>query len=115
MTDLEDTGGILPFGLELDLEEGVMPHATRRTARHATDMRGYYADESALHRLIDQHHDPLHYEVFEVPVPEREGQLMYCISKLQPGRVGQECFMTKGHYHQQLATAEIYLCLPAKD
>ena len=48
-------------------------------------MRGYYADETALSQLIDQHRDPLHYEVFEVPVPEREGHLMYCISKLQPG------------------------------
>jgi glucose-6-phosphate isomerase len=37
--------------------------------------------------------------------------LLLCISKLQPGVVGQEYFMTKGHYHAQSGTAEVYLCL----
>ena len=100
-----------PFGVELDLEQGVMHAATRHTIRRASDMRGYYADQDALEQLIVQDNDPLHYEVFEIPVPEEEGHLMYCISKLQAGRVGQECFMTKGHYHTRLATAEVYLCL----
>jgi glucose-6-phosphate isomerase len=36
---------------------------------------------------------------------------MYCISKLQSGLVGQECFMTKGHYHQIAQTGEVYYCL----
>jgi glucose-6-phosphate isomerase len=53
----------------------------------------------------------VHYEVFEVPVPEEQGHLMYCISTLQPGLVGQEYFLTKGHYHTVPNTAEIYLCL----
>jgi len=44
-------------------------------------------------------------------VPEERGHLMYCISTLQPGLVGEEYFMTKGHYHSALNTAEIYLCL----
>ena len=74
-------------------------------------MRGYYADETALRRLIEEKNDPLHYEVFETPVPEEYGHLMYCISKLQPGKVGEECFMTKGHYHTAINTGEIYLCL----
>ena len=87
-----------------------MQRATRHTVRRAADMRGYYADAAALERLIGDD-DPLHYEVFEIPVPEEDGHLMYCISKLQAGRVGDECFMTKGHYHTRLATAEIYLCL----
>jgi hypothetical protein len=29
---------------------------------------------------------------------------MYCISKLQPGLVGDEFFMTKGHYHTVVET-----------
>jgi len=36
---------------------------------------------------------------------------MYCISTLQPGRVGDEYFMTKGHHHSVPNTAEIYLAL----
>ena len=100
-----------PFGLEIDLVTGDMPQATNHIERRASDMRGYYAERSALEKLIAENDDPLHYEVFEAPVPKDPGQLMYCISKLQPGRVGDEFFMTKGHYHTVAETAEIYLCL----
>jgi glucose-6-phosphate isomerase len=99
-----------PFGIEIDLETGAMPEATNHIKRRASDMRGYYQDAAALERLIAKG-DPLHYEVFEHPVPGAPGHLMYCISKLYPGTVGQECFMTKGHYHTISETAEIYLCL----
>jgi glucose-6-phosphate isomerase len=100
-----------PFGVQLDLEQGKMLNPTRHLVRRASDMRGYYADSAALESLIDRYDDPLHYEVFEVPVPEQPGHLMYCISTLQPGTVGQEWFMTKGHYHAKIDTAEVYLCL----
>ncbi len=100
-----------PFGLDIDLEAGVMLNPARRLVRTASSMRGHYADAEALERLIREQNDPLHYEVFETPVPESYGHLMYCISTLQPGCVGDEYFMTKGHYHAISETAEIYLCL----
>jgi glucose-6-phosphate isomerase len=33
------------------------------------------------------------------------------VSKLYAGTVGQEFFMTKGHYHAVAQTGEVYLCL----
>jgi len=99
-----------PFAALIDLSEGAMLDSTRRTERRASSMRGHYADAKALELLIAEG-DPLHYEVFEKPVPEEYGHDMYCISKLQPGLVGDEYFMTKGHYHSVIQTAEIYLCL----
>jgi glucose-6-phosphate isomerase, archaeal len=100
-----------PFGVDFDLEKGVMLDPKNHLVRRASDMRGYYEDAGALEKLIQEQADPVHYEVFEVPVPENSGHLMYCISTLQPGKVGSEYFMTKGHYHSVPGTAEIYLCL----
>jgi glucose-6-phosphate isomerase len=112
MNDLKATTSLIePFGLEIDLDKGAMPGAASRTVRKASDMQGYYADEAALKRLVDEQRDPLHYEVFETPVPQEYGHQMYCISSLQPGLVGDEFFMTKGHYHTVVETGEIYLCL----
>lgn len=102
---------INPFGVDLDLEQGLMLRAKDHLVRRASDMRGYYIDSAALERLIAERQDPVHYEVFEVPVPAERGHLMHCISTLQPGLVGEEFFMTKGHYHSVPNTAEIYLCL----
>ena len=106
----QDAEIMTPFGVEIDLKTGAMPEATNHIERHASDMRGYYQDGEALGALVAKG-DPLHYEVFEHPVPEVSGHLMYCISKLYPGTIGQECFMTKGHYHTIAEMAEIYLCL----
>lgn len=112
MIDVRNATSLIePFGIEIDLDTGTMPGADSHTVRKASDMRGYYADEVALERLISEQGDPLHYEVFETPVPLEYGHLMYCISTLQPGLVGEECFMTKGHYHTVVETGEIYLCL----
>jgi glucose-6-phosphate isomerase len=33
------------------------------------------------------------------------------ISIVHPGKVGKEFFMTKGHFHSVLETAELYYCL----
>jgi glucose-6-phosphate isomerase len=105
------TDNVHPFSIELDLELGLMNGATSHLVRRASDMRGHYLDAMALEKLIDEHNDPVHYEVFEIPVPNTYGHLMYCISMLHPGMVSDEFFMTKGHYHQVVNTAEIYLCL----
>ncbi len=102
--------GMAPFGVDFDLVRGVMKNPDSRIIRRASDMRGHYADERALEELIDRG-DPLHYEVFEKRIPESYGHLRFCISSTQPGTVGHECYMTKGHYHEQAETAEIYLCL----
>jgi glucose-6-phosphate isomerase len=108
------TSFIDPFAIDIDLQNGSMPGATNHLVRRACDMRGYYLDGSALERLIAEKDDPVHYEVFEVPVPLEYGHLMYCMSVLQPGRIGDECFMTKGHYHTICHTGEIYLCVQGR-
>lgn len=106
-----ESGAMRPFAVEINLQTGEMLHPERTVVRRASDMRGYYADADALERLIREGGDPVHYQVFEKPVPQTRGNLMFCISRLQPGLVGDEFFMTKGHYHQAKETAELYLCL----
>jgi len=99
-----------PWGVDIDLADGAMRDPDCVLVRRASDMRGYYRDEDALKRLIADS-DPVLYEVFEKEIPAAYGHLSLCISKLYPGRVGDECFMTKGHYHTISCTAEVYLCL----
>lgn len=101
---------MLPWSVNIDLVDGTMRAPGRVLVRKASDMRGYYKDEAALQQLVARG-NPVHYEVFEKHIPEEYGHLLLCISKLYSGRVGDECFMTKGHYHTISGTAEVYLCL----
>jgi glucose-6-phosphate isomerase len=101
---------MVPFGVDLDLVNGILEQPDNHVVRLASSMRGHYRDAQALEALIAMG-DPVHYEVFERKLPAEPGHLMFCISTTHPGTVGGECFMTKGHYHEVRQTAEIYLCL----
>ena len=55
--------------------------------------------------------DILVYEFYELGIPEDPGELAFGTTILYPGKVGKEYFMTKGHFHSKIDTAEIYYCL----
>ena len=81
--------------------------------RRLSALRNKFADQRAFQAMVDAG-DPLVYEVYENRRPEAAGELLSGLSILHPGRVGNEYFMTKGHYHQVRDTAEIYYCLQGK-
>lgn len=109
-----ETRLINPFTVTIDFAENIMRDADTRNVRGASVMRGYYKDAAALEKLISEGNDPPHYETYEKRVPEEYGHLLFCVSKIQPGLVGDEFFMTKGHYHTRVNTGEIYFCLQGR-
>jgi glucose-6-phosphate isomerase, archaeal len=101
---------VIPFALHLDFLSGSLQPYTSRAERRASDLRGAFADGAALEQLVARG-DPVIYQVLQYDVPEEAGQLVCCTTVLQPGTVGNEYFMTKGHYHQVRATGEVYVGL----
>ena len=92
-----------------------IPHATLsnydvQSTRCLSDLAGYFADEMAFDALC-QTADPPLYTVYGTSRPAVAGDLISGITLLHPGKVGDEYFMTKGHFHAVLATAEVYYCL----
>lgn len=81
-------------------------HITRRLSA----LQGQFLDTAAYEAMLAVE-DTLIYEVYEVHRPERPGEILSGISVVHPGKVGREFFMTKGHFHSIIDTAEIYLCL----
>jgi glucose-6-phosphate isomerase, archaeal len=75
--------------------------------RRLSALRGQYADSSAFEQLVAAG-DPVVYEVYEMLRPETAGDLRSGLSVVHPGRVGDEFYMTKGHFHKVIDTAEIY-------
>ena len=99
-----------PFALALDLRTGALEPYTTRIERRVSDLRGAFADSGALERLVAAG-DPLVYEVLQYDVPEEVGQLVCCTTVIHPGVVGAEYYMTKGHYHAERDTGEVYVGL----
>ncbi len=99
-----------PFAFGVPLTGGCPTHYDVHTTRTLSAMKGQYADQAAYAALLAQG-DVIVYEVYEIKRPEGVGELLHGISIVHPGRVGDEYFMTKGHFHAELATAEVYYCL----
>ncbi|MDW8022894.1 MAG: glucose-6-phosphate isomerase [Nitrososphaerota archaeon] len=75
-----------------------------------SDLRDFFCDREAVDKILKTG-DPVVYEVFEYSQPEVDGQINFGVTVLYPGKVGNEYFLTKGHYHTKENTAELYVGL----
>lgn len=99
-----------PFAFEISLPDGVPSEYDSHIVRTLSAMDGQYADEKSYRKMLARE-DTVLYEVYEIRRPETAGELLHGTSIVQPGKVGEEYFMTKGHFHAVRDTAEIYYCL----
>ena len=100
----------LPTTFDLHLPDVTPSRWDNHIQRRLSSMRGQYHDPAAFEQLLAQE-DVLLYEVYELARPHQDGELLFGISVVHPGHVGDEYFMTKGHFHAVLETAEVYHCL----
>lgn len=99
-----------PFTKMLDLQSGKFLAPAIVTKRYLSDLKGLFANKESETALLAA--NPLLYEVYEATEnPAEHGQLRYSTTIIYPGKVGDEYFMTKGHYHARGECAELYFGL----
>lgn len=96
---------LVDFDLKSGLSRGRAP-----LRRKLSQMKAIFNDQKAVEATLREG-DPLVYEFFDMGVPETSGDVAYGTSITYPGKVGDEYYMTKGHFHTVLDTAEVYYCL----
>ena len=94
---------------QLDLETGTIA-GSALSARHLSSLAGCFADSAAYAAAIAAGDPPI-YSVASVEPAGGAGDLHYGLGTLQPGRVGAEYYMTKGHLHAWRPAAEVYIGL----
>jgi glucose-6-phosphate isomerase len=100
-----------PFSFDiLQNKKPILSEYDNHIVRMLSDMQGQFIDQLAYDSILAEE-DRVIYEVYEVKRPEESGELLHGLSIVHPGKVGTEHFMTKGHFHEVLETAEIYYCL----
>ena len=99
-----------PLTLDFDLVDGLCKSGkVKPIERHLSNMASQFSDSAAAELLKES--DPLLYEFYGLDMPEKEGALSYGTTIIYPGKVGDEYYMTKGHFHTILDTAEVYYTL----
>lgn len=100
----------VPFTFDVSVADAVLSEYDNLIVRNLSNMAGMYADTAAFDKMLAED-DSVLYHVYEIRRPEVEGEILHGLSVLHPGKVGDEYFMTKGHFHSVLDTAEVYYCL----
>lgn len=100
------------FTVQFDLKNG-LSNERKSSQRFLSNMKGMYADDKAFEEMLGKDNEKV-YEFYELDMPDNAGDLLFGTSITYPGKVGNEYFMTKGHFHAVLDTAEVYFCLAGK-
>jgi glucose-6-phosphate isomerase, archaeal len=100
----------IPFTFTIPFPQMIPTQYDNYIQRRLSSLKGQFLDGEAYEKMLAVE-DSLIYEVYEIKRPQVAGEVLTGISIVHPGKVGSEFYMTKGHFHTVLDTAEVYLCL----
>jgi len=99
-----------PISFDLDFLSGQVTHLDDILQRRASDMQSAFYDQQALQEAI-LGGDPLIYEFYNAKFLTSTSDMSIAITRLFPGKIGDEYYMTKGHLHERNDQPEMYICI----
>ena len=96
-----------PVSLQVDVAAGTLAGASGRYEKRLSDLAGIYADDAAF-RALCAAGDPVVYAVEDLKPNANPGDMIFGITRMVPGRVGDEYFVTRGHIHATGNRPELY-------
>jgi glucose-6-phosphate isomerase, archaeal len=97
-----------PIASIVGVDSGSLGGNTGRYEKRLSDLAGLYADGSAFESLLENMGDRVVYAVEDFRPGNHEGDLIYGVTRMIPGQVGGEFFLTRGHIHAKADRPEIY-------
>lgn len=100
--------------IKVDLSTGeLLGGPVHHTVRTVKDLQGIFRDEAA--RLAIDPAQIIYRVQSFLPAPEGQpGELFWGTTFIEPGLVGDEYFMTKGHFHAERSRTEFYLTVAGR-
>jgi glucose-6-phosphate isomerase len=99
---------IEPVGCVVDVTNGGMSGATGQYSKKFADLRELYADKAAFDAMRSEWSERIVYDVSDFCTNSSPGDLAFGVTRMSPGKVGEEFFLTRGHVHKQARRPEIY-------
>ncbi len=96
-----------PVRLQVDVAAGTLAGGSGRYEKRLSDLAGIYADGSAFAALLAKG-DRVTYAVEDLKPNTDAGDMIFGITRMIPGKVGDEFYVTRGHIHAKGNRPEIY-------
>jgi glucose-6-phosphate isomerase len=97
---------LFPEGVAIDGRTGEVSPSTGRYEKRVSELAGLYRDRSAVEKFLQSRGDGVAYEVVDYRKPESD--IAFGTTIMSPGKIGDEFFMTRGHFHVRRECGEIY-------
>ena len=102
---------IEPYSTILDLKNTVLKSFNKKAEVRLSDLKDFFSDQEAVNKILSKSKNPIIYEYYENSQPEVEGHLNFGITIINPGKIGNEYYLTRGHYHANENSSEVYIGL----
>lgn len=103
-----------PWLCDIAIEKGRLDNANGHYQKHFRDLAGLYRDADAFAAILDRRADEVAYEVTSYTPGAKTSDLIMGVTRMEPGKVGDEYFLTRGHIHARGDRPEIYHTLSGK-
>ena len=99
-----------PISVQFDFVTGTFDPVQIRDDRKLSNLQMMFHDKAAIRRLLNEG-DPLVYEIWYHPFETSKSDMALGVTRLLPGKIGDEYHMTEGHIHERDDQPEIYFCV----
>jgi glucose-6-phosphate isomerase len=96
-----------PVICPVSVSTGRLDNASGHYAKQLSDLAGLYEDSGAFAAELRQG-DRVVYEVTDYRPSADAGDMIFGVTRMSPGRIGREFFLTRGHIHARADRPEIY-------
>lgn len=100
------------FANKVDFETGELSICSSHDVTHLSDLKDLFKDKHEVNNKLNE--NPIIYETFYPDIEANDMYMFYGITKIHPGKIGKEFFMTRGHIHDPVQMCETYTCLSGK-
>ena len=99
---------IEPARCTVDVTNGELRGANGRYQKTLGELVGLYADGAAFQRALHKLGDKVVYEVTDLRPSLATGDIITGVTRMRPGKIGDEYFLTRGHIHAVADRSEMY-------
>ena len=100
-----------PISVQLDFVTGVFEPAISTVDRRLSDLAMMFYDQETVQQMLGKGDDRLVYDIRYYPFITSTSDMALGLTRIYPGTIGDEYYMTKGHFHERPDQPEIYFCL----
>lgn len=92
----------------ISISTGMMVNGDGHYRKTFRDLSGLYADDTAFGLLLAATPDDVAYEVTSYKAGETATDSILGVTRMRPGKVGREYYLTRGHIHAIANRPEVY-------